>query len=80
MKQGFCTRLAHVPGRRRREGLGAMEYPGALGWVESAVQRPGITRHLAAVAAWVGQGEGELPVEELKPLLRIRAPTAYRSS
>ena len=48
-----------------------MEFPGALGWVESAVQRPGITRHLAAVAAWVGQGEGELPVEELKPLLRI---------
>jgi hypothetical protein len=36
----------------------AETFPAALPCVEAGMQRPGIARHLAAVAAWVAQGEG----------------------
>ena len=35
-----------------------MEFPAALPFVEAGVQRPGIARHLAAVATWVAASEG----------------------
>ncbi len=56
----------------------ALEFPAALGLVESAVQRPGIARLLGAAAAWVAQGEGALPVDELKPVLRILVESVPR--
>ena len=49
----------------------AMDFPASLARVEASMQRPGIANHLAAVASWVSQAEGELAMDELKPLLRI---------
>eukprot|EP00286_Rhodomonas_abbreviata_P000471 CAMPEP_0181290780 /NCGR_PEP_ID=MMETSP1101-20121128/1597_1 /TAXON_ID=46948 /ORGANISM="Rhodomonas abbreviata, Strain Caron Lab Isolate" /LENGTH=707 /DNA_ID=CAMNT_0023395089 /DNA_START=13 /DNA_END=2134 /DNA_ORIENTATION=- len=48
-----------------------VELPKDFSIVEAALDRPGVARHLAAVSQFVAAGNGELSLEEVKPLLRI---------
>eukprot|EP00283_Hemiselmis_rufescens_P008072 CAMPEP_0173422056 /NCGR_PEP_ID=MMETSP1357-20121228/2909_1 /TAXON_ID=77926 /ORGANISM="Hemiselmis rufescens, Strain PCC563" /LENGTH=445 /DNA_ID=CAMNT_0014385031 /DNA_START=162 /DNA_END=1496 /DNA_ORIENTATION=+ len=59
--------------------MAALELPKGYAVLESKIPHNGVGKHLATLAEHVAAGEGEMPLEELKPVLRILLGCAQRS-
>mmetsp|Transcript_38479 Transcript_38479/g.89767 ORF Transcript_38479/g.89767 Transcript_38479/m.89767 type:complete len:81 (-) Transcript_38479:1-243(-) len=57
----------------------ALELPKDYAVLENKIPYGGVGKHLASLAEHVAAGEGEMPLEELKPVLRILLGCAQRA-